>query len=128
MLLIEAANRLKSCIREVDSVARFGGDEFVVLLVGLDDDKAVATAQAAVVAGKIFATLSELYQFTINHEEQANATVEHHCTASIGVAVFNGSEGTQEDVMKWADAAMYEAKDAGRNQIVFYGERVELTG
>lgn len=39
---------------------------------------------------------------------------------SIGVVVFNGTEGSQEDMMKWADVAMYEAKDAGRNQIRFY--------
>jgi diguanylate cyclase (GGDEF)-like protein/PAS domain S-box-containing protein len=121
-LLIEAANRLTSCIREMDTVARFGGDEFVVMLGELDEDKAVSTTQAAVVAEKIRATLSEPYQFTVSHDGQADATVEHRCTGSIGVVVFNGSEGNQDDLMKWADAAMYEAKNAGRNQIRFYGE------
>lgn len=123
MLLIEAANRLKSCLREGDTVARFGGDEFVVLLAELDADKAISTSQAAIVAEKIRAVLSESYMFTIQHEAKADSTVEHLCTGSIGVVVFSGSEGNQEDIMKWADVAMYEAKDAGRNQIKFYGEQ-----
>jgi diguanylate cyclase (GGDEF)-like protein/PAS domain S-box-containing protein len=123
MLLIEAANRLTHCIREMDTVARFGGDEFVVMLGELGEDKAVSITQAALVAEKIRATLSEPYQFTVSHDGQADATVEHLCTGSIGVVVFNGSEGSQEDMMKWADVAMYEAKEAGRNQIRFYAEK-----
>ena len=123
MLLMEAANRLTSCIREMDTVARFGGDEFVVMLGELDESKAVSTTQAAVVAEKIRAALAEPYQFTVSHEGKANTTVEHCCTGSIGVMVFNCSEGSQEDIMKWADVAMYEAKDGGRNQIRFYGEK-----
>jgi diguanylate cyclase (GGDEF)-like protein/PAS domain S-box-containing protein len=124
MLLIEAANRLTSYIREMDTVARFGGDEFVVMLSELDADKAISTTQAAIVAEKIRAALSEPYQFSITHEGQADKTVEHRCTGSIGVVMFNGSEGSQDDLMKWADVAMYEAKDAGRNQIKFYGEKI----
>lgn len=123
MLLIEAANRLTSCIREMDTVARFGGDEFVVMLNELDKDKAISIEQAAIVAEKIREALSQPYIFTIYHAGQENKTVEHCCTASIGVMVFNGSEGSQDDIMKWADATMYEAKDAGRNQIRFYGEK-----
>lgn len=123
MLLIEAANRLTSCIREMDTVARFGGDEFVVMLNELDKDKSVSIEQAAIVAEKIREALSQPYIFTIYHAGQADVTVEHCCTGSIGVMVFNGSEGSQDDIMKWADVAMYEAKDAGRNQIRFYGEQ-----
>jgi diguanylate cyclase (GGDEF)-like protein len=108
-------------MREMDTVARFGGDEFVVMLAELDADKAISTTQAAIVAEKIRAVLSEPYQFTISHTDQSDTLVEHRCTVSIGVLVFNGSEGSQDDIMKWADAAMYEAKDAGRNLIKFYG-------
>ncbi len=122
-LLIEAANRLTRCMREMDTVARFGGDEFVVMLAQLDEDKAASIAQAGLVAEKIRAVLSETYVFSMTHDHQAENVVEHRCTASIGVVVFNGSEGSQDDIMKWADAAMYEAKDAGRNQIRFYGGR-----
>lgn len=119
-LLIEAANRLTQCLREIDTVARFGGDEFVILLAGLDTDKTTSITQAEIVAEKIRASLSEPYLFKIAHTSQPDTNVKHSCTGSIGVMVFNGSEGSQEDIMKWADAAMYEAKDAGRNLIRFY--------
>lgn len=122
MLLIEAANRLTGCLREVDTVARFGGDEFVVMLAELDQDKAVSIVHAHVVAEKIRTSLSEPYTFAIAQNTSPDTTIEHRCTGSIGVMVFNGSEGSQEDIMKWADVAMYQAKDAGRDQIRFYGE------
>ena len=47
-------------------------------------------------------------------------SVEHHCSASIGVVLFFDHEASQNDLMKWADAAMYQAKDAGRDTIRFY--------
>ena len=124
LLLIEAANRLTGCIREADTVARFGGDEFVVMLAELDADKTAAISQAANIAEKIRAVLSEPYIFSITHDTEPNLTVEHRCTASIGVVMFINHETSQDDLMKLADAAMYEAKDAGRNQIRFYGEQV----
>ena len=120
MLLIEAANRLTSCIREMDTVARFGGDEFVVMLSELGADKATSTSQVAIVAEKIRLVLSEPYVFTICHNNQPDEIIKHCCTATIGVIVFNGSEGSQDDIMKCADVAMYQAKDAGRNQIRFH--------
>ena len=47
--------------------------------------------------------------------------VEHHCTASIGVALFINHETSQDEIFKWADKAMYQAKEAGRNSIRFHG-------
>lgn len=120
LLLIEVAERLKNCVRELDTVARFGGDEFVVILSDLDEDKSESTAQAAIVAEKIRNTLSEPYLLTVKHEGEAEDTVEHHCTASIGVVLFVNHEASQDDILKWADAAMYQAKAAGRNLIRFY--------
>lgn len=120
MLLIEAANRLTSCIREMDTIARFGGDEFVVMLSELGVDKVISSSQAAIVAEKIRAALSAPYKFTVSHGDQSNTAVEHLCSGSIGAIVFNGIEGSQDDLMKWADAAMYDAKGAGGNQIRFY--------
>jgi len=120
LLLIEAADRLKSCVREMDTVARFGGDEFVVMLSELDVDKLGSTAQAGIIAEKIRISLAIPYMLKIQHEGKVAATVEHHCTASIGVALFFDHEASQEDVLKWADAAMYQAKEAGRNSIRFY--------
>lgn len=67
--------------------------------------------------------LSEPYLLIIAHDNQSSMTVEHRCTASIGVAMFINHEVSQIDLMKCADAAMYEAKDAGRNQIRFYVEK-----
>ena len=124
LLLIEAAERLKSCVREMDTVARFGGDEFVVLLSNLNANKAASTAHAEIVAEKIRAALSEPYLMTIKHEGKADTVVEHHCTASIGVALFISHGVSQGDILKGADMAMYKAKEAGRNLIRFYDSRI----
>ena len=120
LLLIEAARRIGSCVREVDVVARFGGDEFVVILNELDVDHAQSVADARVVAEKLRAALDEPYLLTFRQEGRAEATVEHHCTISIGVVVFLDHEGSQDDILKWADSAMYQAKEAGRNVIRYF--------
>lgn len=120
LLLIEVAHRLKSCVREMDTVARFGGDEFVVMLSELDADKAVSTMQAATIAEKIRGSLSQPYQLTWQPAGKAPSLFEHRCSASIGVTLFIGQEASQKDILKWADLAMYEAKSAGRNQVRFY--------
>ncbi len=120
LLLMEVANRISSCVREVDTVARFGGDEFVVVLSELDEGKAESASQASIVAEKIRASLDEPYVLKFKHGGKAETTVEHHCTSSIGVVLFIGHEASAEDILKWADMAMYQAKDAGRNQILFY--------
>lgn len=105
----------------MDTVARFGGDEFVVILSELNVDQAKARAQAEVVAEKIRFTLSESYRLTLWRDGKAETTIEHDCTVSIGVAVFINHDDRQDDVLKWADTAMYQAKKAGRNAIQFYG-------
>ncbi len=121
LLLIEVADRLKCSVREIDTVARFGGDEFAVLLGDLAADKVESMSQVKIVAEKVRITLSKPYLVPIEHEGQAQRTVEHHCTASIGVVIFINHEASPEDILKWADAAMYRAKDQGRNTIVFHG-------
>lgn len=120
LLLIEVAKRLTACVREIDTVARFGGDEFVVMLGELSEDKATSTAQAGQVAEKIRAALNAPYQLTVTHTGQSSSRVQHHCSVSIGVVVFNNADASPADIMKWADAAMYQAKDAGRNAIRFH--------
>jgi len=120
-LLIEAANRLKTCIRDIDTVARFGGDEFVVTLSDLNADEFEAASQAEIVAEKILSILSKPYRLSIRREENPDdELIEHHCTVSIGVALFINHEASQDDLLKWADAAMYQAKVAGRNTIRFF--------
>lgn len=119
LLLIEVAKRLKCCLREVDTVARFGGDEFVVMLGELGVDKTQATEQTRNVAEKIRASLATPYFLTNAQSSQDQQMVEHHCSSSIGVVVFNHNF-SQADILKWADAAMFQAKDAGRNSVRFY--------
>ncbi|HLP99321.1 MAG TPA: diguanylate cyclase [Sideroxyarcus sp.] len=120
ILLIEAARRISSCVREVDTVARFGGDEFVVMLSKLDTDKDTSTAQAGGVAEKIRQILGEPYRLPVLQESrQEPGIIEHRCTASIGLVLFNKQATSHEDLLRLADTAMYQAKSAGRNRIHF---------
>ena len=120
LLLIEVAKRLSACVRAVDTVARLGGDEFVVLIGDLGADKDQATEQAANVAEKIRVSLAEPYLLTVAQQGEPEKTVEHRCSASIGVVMFFNHDASRTDLMKCADAAMYQAKDAGRNGVQFY--------
>ena len=120
LLLIEVADRLRGCVREADTVARIGGDEFVVKIDQLDADWAISKKEALATAEKIRLSLAEPYILQVTDEHGVEATVEHRCTASIGVILFIGNQISQQDIMRWADDAMYRAKDAGRNQIHFY--------
>ncbi len=120
LLLIEVARRLKTCVRGIDTVSRFGGDEFVVLLSDLAADKSQATAETGIIAEKMRIKLAESYLLPVKTEAGADITVEHRCTASIGAIVFGNCETSEEDILKWADSAMYQAKDAGRNAIRFH--------
>jgi diguanylate cyclase (GGDEF)-like protein len=126
LLLFEVARRLTDSVRGADSVARLGGDEFVVLLSELDTDLAQSTEQAGAVGEKIRAALVAPYLLTVTRSNEPVTTVEHHCSASIGVVMFVNHQESQTDLMKWADAAMYQAKDAGRNVIRFYKANVPL--
>jgi diguanylate cyclase (GGDEF)-like protein len=121
LLLIEVSARLRSCVRKIDTVARFGGDEFVVLLSELNPGIGASRAQAEIVAEKIRSRLAEPYRLTVKREGQAETHIEHHCTVSIGVSLFMDHDASQDDVLRWADKAMYDAKEAGRNSIRFYG-------
>ena len=116
LLLMEVARRITRCLREMDTVARFGGDEFVVLLSELDADKAESIAEAGIVAEKIRRALAEVYHLSLWHE----ADVTHHCTSSIGVVLFSDHEASTDDILKRADRAMYRAKTGGGNRIYFF--------
>lgn len=120
LLLAEVAQRLSGCVRAVDTVARFGGDEFVAILGELSSDRAVSANEARVVAEKIRLSLAMPYRLTLTQAGQPDVEVLHHCSASIGVALFLNHDNSQADVLRWADAAMYQAKDAGRNAICFF--------
>jgi len=120
LLLVEVAKRLKDCVREMDTVARFGGDEFVLLLGDLDVSFDKSIDYAAKVAEKIRVSLSDLYQLKVPRDDGSYMIVEHRCSASIGVYIFMDHKATPDDILKCADKAMYDAKSAGRNTIKFY--------
>lgn len=105
MLLVEIGRRLASCVRETDTVARIGGDEFVVLLPALSEESDVALTEAEVIAAKIQEVLNEPYQL---------GTLSRICTSSIGLAIVGQSEDV-EAILECADLAMYAAKKAGSN-------------
>ncbi len=119
-LLVEVARRLNDCVRDTDTVARFGGDEFVVLLGNLNADADLAKSQAKSIASKILAQLAESY---LLYRSEAEATIEHHCTSSIGIALFEGTAEV-EAISSRADTAMYCAKGTGRNRIVMDDESI----
>ncbi len=110
-LLLEVGHRLKSCLRDQDTVARFGGDEFVILVENLSSNHEESIANADRLSRKI---LHELVRPYLINE------MELFSSSSIGVALFCDDNVSIEDLIKHADAAMYQAKKAGRNTIRFY--------
>ncbi len=120
LLLVEVAQRLLRATRKMDTVARFGGDEFIVMIRELNIDKHISTSHAGIVAEKLRNALAEPY-FLHLPDVGENATVlEHHCTSSIGVVMFADHQANLENVLKWADIAMYQAKEKGGNTFHFY--------
>ncbi len=111
LLLLEVARRLESSVRNSDTVARWGGDEFVVVLGSLSAVTAEAAARAELVAEKVRTALNRPYQL---------GDYTHHTTPSIGIVLFRGQQESLENLFKHADSAMYQAKSAGRNAIRFF--------
>lgn len=120
LLLVEVAQRLKNCVRATDTVARFGGDEFIVVLSELTTSEAESYKKAHSVAEKMRATLAAIYQLIVKYDKKPSAYIEHLCTASIGVTLFSGQEICIDELLKQADISMYRAKESGRNSIRFY--------
>ena len=118
LLLIQVAQRIVGCVRETDTVARFGGDEFLVMLAELDQTKGGSESLARGIAEKIRSALAEPFVLNIAREE-GEMVIEHRCTASIGVLLFLDHEFTLDDLIRWSDEAMYQAKEAGRNRVHF---------
>ncbi len=120
LLLIEVARRLTSCVREMDTVARVGGDEFVVMLSELSTQLDASKNQALAIAEKVRARLASPYFLISEHEKVADNAIEHHCTVSIGAALFVSDNVSHKEIIRLADEAMYQAKRAGRNSIRFH--------
>ncbi|MES2127705.1 MAG: EAL domain-containing protein, partial [Pseudomonadota bacterium] len=115
-LLRDAAGRLLQMTRKADTVARIGGDEFVVLLAHLAPDLATATHAALRVAGKVRKAFDQPFEI----EGQS-----YHSTASIGVTMLPKAGQTAHDLLREADIAMYRAKADGRNGIAFFESEMQ---
>jgi diguanylate cyclase (GGDEF)-like protein len=117
LLLRAVAGRLEACVREADFVGRFGGDEFVVVLgdLGLDEQGAVAAARA--LAQQILGSVSARYDLSVPSEGDEPLPVQHRCSVSIGLVLFPAAGMTEQGLLRQADAAMYQAKQAGRNTV-----------
>ena len=111
LLLKQVAQRLISCVRQEDTVARVGGDEFVIVLENLGKQIQQAAFQLETLAEKILATLNQPYHL---------ADYDRQSTPSIGIVMFSGDKISIDDLMKRADIAMYQAKRVGRNSIRFF--------
>ncbi|MDP1942154.1 MAG: EAL domain-containing protein, partial [Gallionella sp.] len=111
LLLIEVGVRIKSCIREMDTVARYGGDEFVVLIEGVSKNQDDAANKVARVAEKIRESLARPYQLKEH---------QHRSSPSIGICLYHGNDASMAAVIEQADMAMYEVKKSGRNAICFF--------
>ena len=117
--LVEVAARIKNCIREGDTASRMGGDEFVVILEHLDKEDQAAV-QATAVAIKIQTQLNQPYLLQVGDKHADQRERSHQCTSSIGITLFRDRSSSVEELVKRADTAMYQAKEAGRNTFRFF--------
>ncbi|MCK0509665.1 bifunctional diguanylate cyclase/phosphodiesterase [Aromatoleum buckelii] len=106
-LLVQVAERLRARVRHEDTLGRLGGDEFLLVLAPIDGPDAVA-----VVARDLLAALATPFQLACGSEV--------YIGASIGISVFPKDGATAAELLRDADAAMYQAKDRGRNRFCFY--------
>lgn len=112
VLLVEAAARIRSCVRESDIVARLGGDEFTVILPKLDSTDSVGSIAHAIVE-----RLAEPFMLGTN---------EAFISASVGITIYP-DDATELDVLfKNVDQAMYAAKNAGRNRVAYFTQALRV--
>ena len=111
-ILIMVANRLKSITRKGDTLARIGGDEFTMILQNINNP-----LQASIVCDKILSILKEPLEIDGHH---------FHVTSSIGISIYPDDSTSSENLVKYADSAMYHAKENGKNNYQFYTKELSL--
>lgn len=109
-LLQEVATRVKACLRDSDTVARMGGDEFVVLLPELDEAKYVVTVAQKILSAVARSVILQGQEFRV--------------TASIGISIYPQDGLDEQTLQRNADTAMYQVKEEGRNNFQFYSEKL----
>jgi|GEM_PF-1617674 len=125
LLLQEVGRRLTATVRESDAVARFGGDEFVVMLAHLGIERSEARARAFRIAEKIRVLLAEPYKIAVTSAGIDERMVEHRCSASLGLVLFTSQPVSRDLLLKQADSAMYRAKESGRNTVVIHSASIK---
>jgi diguanylate cyclase (GGDEF)-like protein/PAS domain S-box-containing protein len=116
-LLLAVAKRLKGQLREEDLVARFGGDEFVIILNNLSQDHSIATERAQKIAEKIKQSISQ--PFSLSNDGLC-ISFEYEVATSIGIVIFPTYSENVDQLLQLADLALYKAKDNGRDNIVVF--------
>ncbi len=112
LLIKQASERISNDLRDEDTVARQGGDEFAVLLVNLATTHPTAIRRASRLAEKIRATLDKPFRI---------GAADYHISASIGVTIFPKAVAENvDDLLREADTALYRAKEAGRNTVSYF--------
>jgi len=117
LLLEQVTKRLASCIGANDTLARFGSDEFVVILENLKSDEHEAAVQAELVGEKILKTANQPYEL---------GSHKHRTTYGVGITLFSGAlRGEDDELLKQAELAMFQAKAAGRNMLRFFSAEMQ---
>ncbi len=116
LLLKAIGDRLQSCVRDSDSVARFGGDEFVILLESVSKEDTEAAFLTSMVAKKVLHALNQPYTL---------GNYQHQSSASVGITLFSNKDKDINELLKRADLAMYEAKAQGRNNLRFFDPKMQ---
>lgn len=119
VLLKQVAGRLQQNVRNVDTVARFGGDEFIVLLEGLSSNPLEAAEMTRRIGEKMLVTLNLPFEASGQSFKSS---------ASMGAVIFGGSPlPTSADLLKQADIAMYQSKSLGRNKLCFFDPEMQAS-
>ena len=118
-LLRQIAQRMRAQTRACDTVARFGGDEFVIVIDNLGTDLELSREKAAAFATKLLGSFAEGFDLSGR---------EHFSSPSIGISLIGPEEVTMEEILSRADSAMYQAKKNGRNTFVIFDEKRENSG